>query len=92
MTKEHTPTTDRTAELEKAFDDAQCERDFWKEKAEGLTKLLTKLIEKYDSGEVGISTPQVQFGSGAPDDPAHCWHDEWVSHARAALNAAKETG
>lgn len=55
-----------------------------------LRSIVRQAIEAHDSGNLQLSSPEI----GDPDNdiPMHPWHEEWLHHARAALNIHEGAG
>jgi len=50
-----------------------------------LKGIIKELVAAYDSKNLEMRSPEI----GEPENgiPYHEWHEEWLHHARAALNA-----
>lgn len=49
-----------------------------------MAMVLRQLIDAYDTNNLEMNSPEI---GGENDIPPHPWHEEWLHHARAALDA-----
>lgn len=47
------------------------------------TKVLKELIAAIDAGQLEMNSPEIDLGDNTPP---FRWHEEWLHHARQALN------
>lgn len=64
--------------------------------APDLLEALTSLIEAFDADALEMNSPEIDgepsggYGVGQATIPPHPWHEEWLSHARAAIARVTE--